>query len=103
MARRFVSLLTEEEQQALTDAHQYGETRALRRHAHAILLSHQGYTINQISDILDVRRNTLSIWFKKWEVSGLDDLIDKPRSGRVPILDDDDRERLQALVQEHPH
>jgi len=45
MARRFVSPLTEEEQQALTDAHEYGETRALRRRAHAILLSHQGYTI----------------------------------------------------------
>ena len=103
MTRRFVLPLTEEEQRDLTEAHQYGEKRALRRRAHAILLSEQGYTINQISDILDVRRNTISIWFKKWEASGLGDLIDKPRSGRVPILDEDDRERLQALVQDHPH
>jgi len=36
MTRRFVSPLTEEEQRALTEAHQYGEKRALRRRAHAM-------------------------------------------------------------------
>lgn len=67
------------------------------------LLSDQGYTITQISDILEVGRNTLTIWFQKWETSGLEELVDKPRSGRNPILDDSDRERLQALIEEHPH
>ncbi|HCL24633.1 MAG TPA: IS630 family transposase, partial [Halomonas sp.] len=36
-------------------------------------------------------------------VSGLDGLIDKPRSGRTPVLDEHDHKRLQALVAEHPH
>ncbi|TVU72758.1 IS630 family transposase [Cobetia crustatorum] len=103
MARRFISSLTEADRQALADIHQYGQKRASRRRAHAILLSDQGYTIAQISDILEVGRNTLTIWFQKWEASGLEELVDKPRSGRNPILDDSDRERLQALVEEHPH
>jgi len=76
---------------------------ALRRRAHAILLSHQGHTINQISGILQVRRDAVSRWLKQWEASGLAGLTDKPRSGRTPILDEHDHERLQALVTEHPH
>lgn len=63
----------------------------------------QALTITQISDILEVERNALTIWFQKWEASGLEELVDKPRSGRNPILDASDRERLQALVEEHPH
>tara|TARA_R110002051_G_scaffold47220_1_gene93686 strand:+ start:1066 stop:1521 length:456 start_codon:yes stop_codon:yes gene_type:complete len=81
----------------------HGEKRALRRRAHAILLSDQGHTIDQISEILQVRRDAVSPWLKQWEASGLDGLIDKPRSGRTPILDEHDHQRLQELVAEQPH
>ena len=50
MEKRFVAPLTEPEQQTLTSTHHHGEKRALRRRAHAILLSDQGHTINQISE-----------------------------------------------------
>jgi len=102
-ASRFVAPLTDDEQDALTTVYRDGEQRAQRRRAHAILLSHQGYTIYQICDILEVKRNTVSIWLKNWEATGLAGLKDKPRSGRRPIYDDQDRERLQELVEEHPH
>ena len=75
MEKRFVAPLSEPEQQTLTSAYHHGEKRALRRRAHAILLSDQGHTINQISEILQVRRDAVSRWFKQWEVSGLDGLI----------------------------
>jgi len=101
--RRFVASLTESEKQTLTSAYHQGEKRALRRRAHAILLSDQGHTINQISEILQVRRDAVSRWLKQWEASGLDGLIDKPRSGRTPILDEHDHQRLQELVAEQPH
>lgn len=103
MKKRFVAPLTDAEEQTLNSAYHHGEKRALRRRAHAILLSAQGHTINQISEILQVRRDAVSRWLKQWELSGLDGLIDKPRSGRTPILDDDDHQRLQALVAEQPH
>ena len=103
MKKRFVAPLTDSEEQTLTSAYHHGEKRALRRRAHAILLSAQGRTINQISEILQVRRDAVSRWLNQWERSGLDGLIDKPRSGRTPILDDDDHQRLQELVAEQPH
>lgn len=76
MARRFVVPLTKSEQQALTSAYQHGEKRALRRRAHAILLSDQEHTINQISEILQVRRDAVSRWLKQWEASGRAGLTD---------------------------
>ncbi len=103
MARRFVASLTAAEQQTLTSTYHHGEKPALRRRAHAILLSDKGHTINQISEILQVRRDAVSRWLKQWETSGLDGLIDKPRSGRTPILDEHDHQRLQELVAEQPH
>lgn len=101
--RRFVAPLTESELQTLTSAYHHGEKPALRRRAHAILLSDQGHTINQLSEILQVRRDAVSRWLTQWEASGLDGLIDRPRSGRPPILDEHDQQRLQELVAEQPH
>lgn len=72
----------------------HGEKRALRQRAHAILLSDQVHTIGQISEILQVRRDAASRWLKQWEAVGLHGLIDKPRSGRMPVLDDNDPQRL---------
>lgn len=100
---RFVSPLSETEIQALSDAREHGEKPALRRRAHAILLSNDDHTINQISEMLAVRRDTVARWLDAWERSGLDGLTDKERAGRPAIYDEQDRERLKALVTETPH
>lgn len=100
---RFVSPLSEAEVQALSDAREHGEKPALRRRAQGILLSNDGHTINQISEMLAVRRDTVARWLDAWEREGLDGLTDKARAGRPAIYDEQDRERLKALVAETPH
>jgi transposase len=50
-----------------------------------------------------VTRDTVASGFKAWESEGLEGLRDKARSGRPPIYDDQDHERLQELVKETPH
>ncbi len=75
----------------------------MRRRAHAIVLSHQGHTINQICQILSVTRETVSLWFDAWEAQGLEGLRDKPRTGRPAIYSGSERERLLELAQEQPH
>ncbi|WP_460427495.1 hypothetical protein [Azotobacter armeniacus] len=57
---KFVSPLADTDFQALMDAYTQGEKPALRRRVHAIVLSHKGYGINPISDILAVTRETVS-------------------------------------------
>lgn len=100
---RFVQPLSDTEIQSLRDASQHASKPAQRRRAHGILLSHKGYTINQISEILEVRRETVARWLSAWQREGLDGLADKARTGRPTIYDDQDRERLQVLVAETPH
>jgi transposase len=100
---RFVSTLSLTDVQVLTEAYLHGKKPTLRRRAHAILLSHNEHTIDQISKILSFGRDTISIWIKTWEKDGLEGLIDKPRTGRPVIYNEQDRERLKVLVSQAPH
>lgn len=100
---KFVSPLSDTDLQVLNYAYMQGEKPALRRRAHAILLSNKGYTINQISDILAVRRGTVSIWLDAWKADGLKGLTNKAHTGRPAIYDEQDQELLKALVAQTPH
>ncbi len=57
----------------------------------AMLLSHKGYTINDLADIFAVDRDTVTNWFDKYESEGISGLKDSFRSGRPPKLDDDQK------------
>ncbi len=103
MPFRFVPPLSDADRQSLMMTYTYGEKPALRRRAHAIVLSHQGHTIDQICTILSVTRETVSLWFDAWEARGLEGLRDKPRTGRPAIYSESERERLLELVKEQPH
>ena len=62
MKFRFLETLSDTNLQVLMDAYQQGEKPAFRRRAHAIMLSHKGYTMVQISDILGATRETAANW-----------------------------------------
>lgn len=57
----------------------------------AMMLSHKGYSINDLADIFDVDRDTISSWFDKYESQGITGLQDQDRSGRPPKLDEDQK------------
>lgn len=82
---RFVSPLTEEHQHALRHVYRYGTTPRERQRAHAVLLSDEGFQLNQIARILYVDRDTVSRWLREWEGRRMDSLKDLPRSGRPRI------------------
>jgi len=54
----------------------------------AMMLSHKKYTINDLADIFDVDRDTITNWLDRYEAHGISGLKDLPRSGRNPKLDD---------------
>lgn len=70
--------------------------------AHAILLSSRHYSIPQLADIFDIDRDTISHWIDLWKTKGLMAVFDEKRSGRPPILTDDELQRLTELVQVEP-
>jgi len=60
----------------------YHPLPTVRIRAHALILSDKGYKVQEIADIHDVCRQSVSSWIRNWESEGLSGLLDKPRSGR---------------------
>ena len=56
--------------------------------AHAILLSAKGYRLDQLADIFEADRDTVSRWLDDWLTCGLEGLSDAPRPGRPGKLTD---------------
>jgi len=109
---KFVSALTHTDKDALTHLHSAGPTHRQRQRAQAVLLSAKGYTLEQIADVLDAGRNTVSGWLDAWQAHGLDGLADAPKSGgrrkidaalEAELLDllQNPTPDLKALVQTH--
>ncbi len=74
--------LTEEEKITLENMKKSHPGHMPRMRAHAILLSHAGFEVQELSDIFGVCRQTTATWLKSWTKEGICGLLDKPRSGR---------------------
>jgi len=73
-----------------------------RMRAHAILLSERQYAIDQIADIYEVERDSVSAWLDRWEGGGVEKLDDAPRSGRPPPLTDPEQPQAVQLARQEP-
>jgi len=99
---KFVSKLNKNQIQQLKELWQNGSSVRIRKRAHGILLSSKGYRIDDIADILDVHRNSVSSWISAWERAGFCELYDKPRSGAPSQLTVSDRKVVEQLLKEYP-
>lgn len=99
---KFVRLLSEAEQQELQETYQNHSSFKVRQRAQAILLSHQGYTINQLQAIFQINRDYISLWIDRYNRQGIQGLEDLPRSGRPLIYTADEIEIFKAKIQEEP-
>lgn len=79
---KFVNKLTIQEKGSLYELMRKSLNFKVRQRAHAILLSAKKHKIEQLSDIFDVDRDTISEWLNRWEVKGIKGLTDAQRSGR---------------------
>ena len=100
---KFVTPISDAELATLMCAYHDGPQPAFRQRAHAIMLSLKRYSIKQISDILEVYRETVSNRIDAWEQEGLCGLRDKARSGRPLIYSGEEQKRLRELVDQQPH
>jgi transposase len=71
-----------------------GKVRYLALHA----LS-KGYGVSSVSEIFCVDVCTIYRWINKWKKEK--DIQDKPRSGRPPVLDKEDKEEIKRLLEEN--
>ena len=99
---RFIQALSESVQEELNETYRSNPDFMCRQRAHVVLLSHKGYTIQQLQGIFDVDRDTISHWLDRFEQSGVDGLQNSPRTGRPPIYTADEIQQLKALIDQEP-
>ena len=79
-----------------------GPTPYLRERAHAVLLSHRGYSLEQIADVFGTQYQTISHWIDQWEDYGIRGLY-KSHGGGVPVtFIPEEVDRFKELVKDEP-
>lgn len=99
---KYVNPLTEAEIITLDELMKNNACARVRTRAHAVLLSHRRFKMNEIARIYAVDRDTVSRWLSDWETYGLIGLYDDMRSGRPPKLTIQEVAGLNSLLQEEP-
>lgn len=103
--KRYIEKLTEAEQTALKKGYKIGKSHRFRSRCQSILLSHQGYTCDQLAKMFDVHLITIYDWLNRWEKGGINALHDTQGRGRKPILTLDNQEqvaKVQAALERSP-
>ena len=101
MFHRHVRPLTDAEDAELQRMTQQEVGRVAER-ARMILLSHQGYRVQQIMDVFRVVDETVYKWFDRFDEEGCPGLYDRPRCGRPPGIDEDAEQEVERLLEGSP-
>lgn len=83
--KRYI-ILSEQERIALQAGHKSGKNATFRHRCHYILLSDQGKSIDQIADIYNCHRISITNWFNRYQSSSIDGLHTAKGKGRPPIV-----------------
>ncbi len=100
---KFISQLSDEQKSMLKGLKGEGYTARIGTRAEAILLSGRGYTIDQISEIVDCHRVTVSHWIVNWEERGIDGLLEREGRGRKKTLTEDEESQVMGWLEETPN
>ncbi len=102
-AYKFVLKLEEAQKIQLKQIQKESGARKERQRSQAILLSNRGYSINEIAQIIEVNRDSISCWLDRWEELSFEGLKDKARSGNPGILTSREKELVIELFKENPN
>lgn len=77
------------------------DTRLAKR-LHAVWLARCGLSCPQIMAVTGSGRRSIQQWVAKYNAGGVEELADKPRSGRPPLLTPEQQHQLKARVEAGP-
>jgi transposase len=99
---KFVQELSQSDVKYLHQMWKEHPSYVARCRAHAVLLSARGYSIAQIQDVFAISKPTALAWIDRWEERGREGLEDEPRTGRPPILDEQERDLFTEELKRFP-
>lgn len=92
--------LSEEARKALTEIYCSHAKSHVRRRAQCLLLSAQGYSVPELSDIFSTRTHTVREWFNRWEDKGVSGLEILPGRGLKPAIREENAEPVSSIRKE---
>jgi transposase len=99
---RFVRRLSKDTIKLLERIHKSSQHHQVRQRAQCCLLSHQGYSVNQLASIFNVTRLTITNWLNDWDKFALVGLYDRKGRGRKRKLTPDQQQQVKDWVKETP-
>lgn len=99
---KFIKTLVAKDYHKLIENYQTATNFRVRNRSHAILLSFQKHSVDEIAEICGVHRNAVSRWINRWNEFGLDSLEDAQRNGRPPILTVEEQEKAFEIAMKNP-
>jgi len=98
---KFIKLWPETEKM-LERIYHNSQHHQVRQRAHCILLSHRGWTMNELLEVFGISRRTLQYWFSRWKQDRLIGLYDRAGRGRKSKLKEDEQEQVVELIKAEP-
>lgn len=101
--KRYIKL-TESSIVDLEKGRKSGKKNTFRQRCHYILLSHQGKSVDEIAEIYQVGRNSITNWFNRYESSGIEGLQTAKGKGRPPIVcveNESEVVQIEKWVEQH--
>ena len=99
---KYIAPLNDAEIETLHQMQAHHPSRRARMRAHSLLLSHQRYTIPQIARLSQVDQRRVSAWMERWQTWGLVGLYDRFRSGRPPIFNAEEQQKVYEYLDDSP-
>ncbi|MEA5512320.1 helix-turn-helix domain-containing protein [Crocosphaera sp. UHCC 0190] len=91
---RFIRELNTETRKLLEKISRRSKNYQVRDRARCIILSYQGFSINQLMVIFGLTRKTIYNWFTKWEDEGIVGLYNKKGRGRKPKFNEEQKKLI---------
>ncbi|PJE78664.1 hypothetical protein CI610_02386 [invertebrate metagenome] len=80
----------------------YAPQPYVRERAQAVMLSHRGFSLSEMTDVFDIQYQTVSRWLDDWENNGIRGLYKDHNGGPSRIYNPEEVERFRALLAEEP-
>lgn len=103
MAKRLNYQLSDEELAIVEHAIRHDERARVRQRANAIRMLHLGKHPGGVAEVMTVSLMTVYNWHSRFREAGLEGLVDRPRSGRPSLADDEEYCRaLEETIDKEP-
>lgn len=99
---RYIKNLCHDTRNLLKRIYKNSVKHEVRQKAKCLLLSFQGYSITELSEIFEVHFNTIYNWFNAWETEKLLSLYHSKGQGRKPKIDLDSQDFIAKMIIENP-